>query len=152
MSFSRGWDPLRPDDYGPLWEHVVLEYLQAKGHDWTIRYWRDRAGREIDFVVVKDQEHVDAIECKWDPSHFDPSALEIFRSYYPNGTNFLICPLSSRGFLKRFGDREVLYATRQTGSFMRKISTGESCAHEKESGTFNSLWRPLENLENLKRC
>ena len=30
MSFCRGWDPLRPDDYGPLWEHVVLEINQCR--------------------------------------------------------------------------------------------------------------------------
>ena len=29
VSFCRGWDPLRPDDYGSLWEHIVLEYLLA---------------------------------------------------------------------------------------------------------------------------
>ena len=27
VSFARGWDPLRPEDLGILWEHVVLEYL-----------------------------------------------------------------------------------------------------------------------------
>jgi uncharacterized protein len=29
VSFARGWDPLRQDDFGPLWEHIVLEHLQA---------------------------------------------------------------------------------------------------------------------------
>ncbi|MCJ7684490.1 MAG: DUF4143 domain-containing protein [Desulfobacteraceae bacterium] len=25
VSYCRGWDPLRPADFGSLWEHVVLE-------------------------------------------------------------------------------------------------------------------------------
>jgi predicted AAA+ superfamily ATPase len=29
VSFVRGWDPLRLDDLGPLWEHLVLETLQG---------------------------------------------------------------------------------------------------------------------------
>ena len=29
VSFARGWDPLRQDDFGILWEHLVLEQLQA---------------------------------------------------------------------------------------------------------------------------
>jgi hypothetical protein len=29
VSSARGWDPLRPEDLGTLWEHFVLEHLQA---------------------------------------------------------------------------------------------------------------------------
>jgi len=29
VSFARGWDPLRRDDFGVLCEHLVLEHLQA---------------------------------------------------------------------------------------------------------------------------
>ena len=38
VSFARGWDPLRAEDYGLLWEHVVLEYLQAHAHTWKLHY------------------------------------------------------------------------------------------------------------------
>jgi len=101
LSFARGWDPLRPEDYGLLWEHLVLEYLQAHGHDWRIQYWRDAAGREIDFVIARSRDQVDAIECKWDPAQFDPAALKVFRSYYPRGTNYLLSPLTSPGYRKK---------------------------------------------------
>ncbi len=73
VSFARGWDPLRPDDCGLLWEHLVLETLQAAFPDEPIRYWRDKAGYEVDFVRVRSRDEVDAIECKWATARF-PSA------------------------------------------------------------------------------
>jgi uncharacterized protein len=105
VSFCRGWDPLRPDEYGSLWEHVVLEYLEA--HEQQLLYWRDAAGREVDFVIPHGRDRVDAIECKWNPAQFDPSALKVFRKYYPKGTNYLICPLSVPRYMKKVSDLDV---------------------------------------------
>lgn len=82
VSFSRVWDPLRPSDYGALWEHLVLEYLLAHGHQWQVQYWRDATGHEVDFVVARSRDKVDIIECKWDPSQFDPAGMTGFRSYF----------------------------------------------------------------------
>ena len=102
ITFVRGWDPLRPQDYGILWEHLILEYLQANFPNETIRYWRDKAGREIDFILARRRDQVDAVECKWNPSEFDPAALEVFRGYYPKGENYLVCPITGPGYLKQF--------------------------------------------------
>jgi len=107
VSFCKGWDPLRPDDYGILWEHLVLEYLQAHHHNLTIQYWRDAAGREVDFVIVRNRDEVDALECKWDLRHFEPSSLKTFRTYYPGGKNYLICPLPETGYMKRIAGVDV---------------------------------------------
>jgi hypothetical protein len=107
VAFSRGWDALRPDDHGPLWEHLVLDTLLARGADWRVQYWRDAAGREIDFVVAHGRAGVDAIECKWDPRHFEPAALKTFRAYYPTGRNYLVCPSGGPGHSRRAGGLEV---------------------------------------------
>jgi len=107
VSFSRGWDPLRPEDFGLLWEHIVLEYIQAHGHILKINYWRDTAGREIDFVIAHGRDDVDAIECKWDPMQFEPAGLKIFRSYYPRGTNFLLSPITGSGYWKNISGLEI---------------------------------------------
>jgi uncharacterized protein len=107
VSFAREWDPLRPDDCGVLWEHLVLESLQAACPDETIRYWRDKAGREVDFVRVRSRDEVDAIECKWHASAFDPSALKVFRSHYPKGRNFLVTPLTGPAYARRFDPLEI---------------------------------------------
>jgi hypothetical protein len=103
----RGWDPLRPDDFDVLWEHMVLEYLDAHGHERKIQYWRDANGREIDFVMVRNREEVDAIECKWDPVQFDPEAIKLFRSYYPGGNNYVLSPLTIQGYPKKVSGLDV---------------------------------------------
>lgn len=111
VSFARGWDPLRPEDCGLLWEHVVLECLQANVPDVPVRYWRDKAGREVDFLLTRRRDEVDAIECKWDPAAFDPSPLEVFRKSYPHGRNYLVTPSGDSGYVRRFRDMEVRVCT-----------------------------------------
>lgn len=106
VSFSRGWDPLRPEDYGILWEHIVLEFIQAQGKEWRIHYWRDASGRELDFVIPRSRDALDFIECKWDPQEIDPSAARTFRSYYPQGANYLMSPLAIGGYSKSVGGLE----------------------------------------------
>ena len=107
VSFFRGWDPLRPDDYGVLWESMALEYLQAQGHRWRVQYWRDAAGREVDFVIARNREEVDAIECKWDPTQFNPEAMKLFRSYYPRGNNYVLSPLTLKGYSRKVSGLNV---------------------------------------------
>jgi len=107
VSWARGWEPLRTDDCGFLWEHVVLEHLQAHFPDTPVHYWRDKQGREVDFVVVRSRDEVDVIECKWSSDAFDSTAVEAFRSHHPRGHNYLLCPLGSPGYTKRFGPHEV---------------------------------------------
>lgn len=107
VSFSRSWDPLRPGDYGPLWEHVVLEYLQAHAYESKTQYWRTADGREVDFVIARSRDKVDAIECKWSPEQFDPAGLRLFRSFYPKGRNYLVCPLTAPGYPRRISNLDI---------------------------------------------
>lgn len=111
VSFARGWDPLRPDDFGPLWEHMVLEHFQARLPDVPVCYWRDKQGREVDFVLARRRDEVDAIECKWNPDSFEPAALKLFRSYYPLGRNYLVTPAGDPAYSRRYGDLEVQVCT-----------------------------------------
>ena len=107
VSFARGWDPLRAEDLDLLWEHLVLEHLQAQFPEQPMRFWRDKAGREIDFVLVLRRDEVDAIECKWNPAAFDSSSLKLFRSYYPKGRNYLVTPSADKAYNKRYGQLTV---------------------------------------------
>lgn len=107
VSWARGWEPLRPDDCGLLWEHVVLEHLQAHFPDTPVCYWRDKQGREVDFVLARGRDEVDVIECKWNSDAFESDALHVFRSHYPKGRNYLLSPLGSQGYTKHFGTHEV---------------------------------------------
>lgn len=111
VSFARGWDPLRHDDFGPLWEHLVLEHLQAHFPNLPVRYWRDKSGREVDFVLAHRRDEVDAIECKWDPAALDSSALKLFRSYYPKGKNYLVTPSGDPAYTRRYGTLTIRVCT-----------------------------------------
>jgi len=111
VSFVRGWDPLRAEDFGALWEHLVLEHLQALFPDLPVRYWHDKSGREVDFVLAHRRDAVDAIECKWNPAAFDSSALQVFRGFYPKGRNYLVTPSGDPPYTKRFGKLEVRICT-----------------------------------------
>ncbi|EKD26336.1 MAG: hypothetical protein ACD_79C01248G0001 [uncultured bacterium] len=96
ISFFRGWDPLRPDDYGILWEHIVLESLQAFFYNEPIYFWRDTSGHEIDFIRVRTRDEVDVYECKWNPNNFNSKSLTIFRSFYPKGNNYIVSPVTEQ--------------------------------------------------------
>ena len=111
VSFARGWDPLRQEDLDILWEHLVLEQLQAHFPNTPVRYWRDKQGHEVDFVLARGRDEVDVIECKWDPRAFDGVALDVFRGYYPRGRNYLVSPSADQGYLRRFGSHEVQVCT-----------------------------------------
>jgi predicted AAA+ superfamily ATPase len=103
VSFFKGWDTLRTEDKGILWEHLVLETLQAYYPDKKIMYWRDKSGREIDFVIQKERDSVDVFECKWNVDDFSPKSLKVFRKFYPNGKNYLVSPVAI-SYKKRYDD------------------------------------------------
>jgi hypothetical protein len=107
VSFARGWDPLRPSDRGLLWEHLVLEAFQAQWPDEPVRYWRDKAGHEVDFVRPRARDAVDAYECKWDAAAFDATALKVFRAAYPKGDNYLLSPGADRAYVKKVDGLEI---------------------------------------------
>ena len=94
---ARGWNSLRPDDCGVLWEHLVLDTLIAAGIP-KIHFWRDKQQREVDFVVPTGRDSVNAIECKWKPEAFETRGLKAFRNQYPKGKNYVVSPLNNPGY------------------------------------------------------
>ena len=86
----RGWINLRREDYGQLWEHIVLNELIGRGSASNINYWRDKQGHEIDFVLSNRKSSPIAIECKWSSTNFDPKNLKIFRRRYSKGKNYVV--------------------------------------------------------------
>lgn len=91
VTYVRGWNEIRDEDRGILWEHLVLDILRAETGGEGLFYWRDKSGREVDFVVRRGRG-VDAVECKMNPDRFDPYSLSVFRQSYPSGRNLLVCP------------------------------------------------------------
>ena len=104
----RGWEELRNDDCGPLWEHLVLDTFIAAGEA-AIHYWRDKQHREVDFVLPRGRRGVDAVECKWNPKSFEPRGLLAFRERYPQGRNFVLCPTEGEPYEKTVAGLEVRF-------------------------------------------
>jgi uncharacterized protein len=105
----RGWQSLRRDDLGVLWEHFVLNEMQSVLQGSKISYWRDKSGHEIDFVLERRGQGPMAIECKWSSDSLDAGALQAFRRQYPKGVNVVVAHDADRPFRKRFGEIEVRF-------------------------------------------
>jgi len=103
--YAKGWEDLRPEDAGLLWEHLVLDTLRAAQCP-KIHFWRDKQQREVDFVLPRGRDAVDAIECKWNPDAFELRGLKAFRDNYPNGRNYLLSPSVRHRTIRRAGDLE----------------------------------------------
>jgi hypothetical protein len=98
VSFIKGWDTIREDDRGLLWEHLVLDSLRTIVNENNLFFWRDKSGREVDFVIKKNRYDVDAFECKINSKDFSVKNLKVFREIYPHGRNFCISPNISESY------------------------------------------------------
>jgi uncharacterized protein len=109
VCYHRGWHTLRRDDMGFLWEHFVLNEIHAHLQSRDIRYWRDKRGHEVDFVLATRKKPPLAIECKWSASEFDPMNLQAFRRRYARGDNFVVANDVDRSFSRSYGDLSVKF-------------------------------------------
>ena len=109
VAHYRGWSELRPEDYGNLWEHVVLNELQAASQLREIRYWRDKQGHELDFVLPGTARAPVVIECKWKAGAFDPANLLLFRKAYPQGVNLVVASDVDQPFTRTHRGLKVRY-------------------------------------------
>jgi hypothetical protein len=57
VTFEKGWDSIRDEDQGLLWEHLVLDALRWRYADEDIFYWLDKSQREVDFVLRRGRDH-----------------------------------------------------------------------------------------------
>ena len=109
VTFAKGWDSIREEDRGLLWEHLVLDTLRSSTENRTIYYWRDKTGREVDFVIKGNGRQVDAVECKINPDRFEPESLTVFREDYFEGRNYVVSPAVKTPYQQRFGKLMVRY-------------------------------------------
>lgn len=107
IAHFNGWESIRDDDAGLLWEHLVLDELRREFPARKIHYWRDKSGRELDFVVEHSPNKVDIYEAKLTPDAFDAGNLQRFRQLHPEGENFVICPYVPDPFRERKGSVTV---------------------------------------------
>lgn len=108
VCFVRGWNTLRDEDRGQLWEHLVLETLLSEHESRRLYYWRDKQKREVDFVIDRRDEQVDAVECKWQADRFKHDALAAFRRLHPDGHNYLLVPATDAPYVDQAGDLSIV--------------------------------------------
>ena len=111
VCYLRGWYELREEDLGLLWEHFVLNELQAQLQTRAINYWRDKRGHEVDFVYIQRGRKPVTIECKWSAGAFDAQNLLAFRRQYPEGMNFVVAPDVGQAYVHRFRTVSVQFVS-----------------------------------------
>ncbi len=84
-------------DAGARFENLVAAHLlkwvhwqqDAQGRDLELRYFRDVAGREVDFVISEGRRPIRFIECKWrdEPLH---KGLRYLKERFPDAEAFQI--------------------------------------------------------------
>jgi uncharacterized protein len=109
VCYHRGWHVLRREDLGVLWEHFVLNEMQAYVQAREVRYWRDKRGHEVDFVLVRRGKPLLTIECKWSATEFDPDHLKAFRRQYPQSNSVVVAHDVERSFTRTYGDVAVRF-------------------------------------------
>ena len=104
VTFEKGWDTIRDDDRGLLWEHLALDELRFRFTDEDIFYWQDKSHREVDFVIRRERDRVDVMECKINPDKLNAKPIEVFRNSYPQGDNYIVSPAVRKPYQIRRGD------------------------------------------------
>jgi uncharacterized protein len=101
ICYYRGWDVLRPADYGSLWEHIVLNEIHAALQTRRIHYWGDKKGHEVDFVLARRGGSPIAIECKWSERELDPKSLHTFALLYPEADLYVVSHDIDKTFVRK---------------------------------------------------
>jgi len=117
----KGWDRLRNEDRGVLWEHYVLNEYLDRTQDQRMQYWRDKRGHEIDFVLAHRGGSTTAIERKWQAAGFDARNLKAFRSRYPDGDNFVVADDVDASYVRDY--REVTVRFVNLPELIRRVAT-----------------------------
>lgn len=109
VSYYKGWFEPRPEDFGVLWEHFVLNELNTcLEQNSLIHYWRDKQKHELDFIIAKRGKAPVALECKWKADAADIGIFRIFRSHYPEGENWVVASDVDQPYRRKI-DRLIIH-------------------------------------------
>ena len=110
ICYYRGLHDIKSNELGQMWEHFVLNELQAHLQSRKIRYWRDKQGHEVDFIIERRGHAPIAMEAKWSSKNCDFTGLRVFLRQYPNAKAFLVCNDLSKSIKKNIDGISVVYA------------------------------------------
>lgn len=132
VCYYRGWNELRSEDMGYLWEHFILNEMNSRDHIRNIRYWRDKRGHEVDFVLAPRGKKPIAVECKWSADNIELKSLHAFRRAYPEGENWIIAHNVERSFDRKDGDLRLRFLSLQ--DFSNRLEYKEAGTLRLRSG------------------
>jgi len=130
VCYHRGWQDLRQEDLGLMWEHFVLNEIEAHLQTRTVRYWRDKRGHEVDFVLLPRGGAPLAVECKWSADGFDAENLRAFRGKHPEGENVVVAHDVEQPFHRTC--RNIVVRFDSLPSFVNRI-TGHRTSTQSKS-------------------
>lgn len=107
VTFEKGWERIRDEDRGVLWEHLVLDTLRFRFADRDIFYWQDKSRREVDFILRRGSDRIDTVECKVNPDRVSAASIESFRTLYPRGNSYVVSPAVKQPYRIRRGGRAI---------------------------------------------
>ena len=90
---------------GPRFENLVASHLlkwvhfrqDTEGRDVELRYFRDRDGREVDFVVVEGRRPQLLVECKWGDAEVD-RGLRYLKQRFPEADAWQVSAVGSKDY------------------------------------------------------
>ena len=99
-------------DDAPRFENLVACHLlkwvhfqqDAEGLDHELRYFRDKDGREVDFVVMQGRAPVLLVECKWSEGEIDKS-LKYLKAKFPETDAWQISATGEKNYVSGEGIR-----------------------------------------------
>jgi len=102
VCYYRGISDLRDDDLGLLWEHLVLNEIQAQFQLRQVHYWRDKRGHEVDFVLIFRGLAPVVVECKWSANNFDAKNVLAFSRRYPEAVFYVVSADVTRAYHRKY--------------------------------------------------
>jgi len=109
VCYYRNWTTLSPEAMGVLWEHFVINELEARIPQRALHYWRDKRGHEVDLVLPEKDKSVTALECKWSADAFEPDGMKAFRLLHPAGFNIVVCANVKETYHRKMGDLKITF-------------------------------------------
>ncbi len=111
VAWSQGIHEIPPKDAGFFFEHVVLNELYARLQTRDVFHWRDKRGREVDFVLAPRGKPPLAIEVKWHSDRFDPAGMKAFRALHPGWVNIVVSSDTVHPFTRSMDGLDISFCS-----------------------------------------
>lgn len=124
VAWALGLHEITVKDRGIFWEHLVINELAARLQTRNILHWRNKKGREVDFVIAPRGKPSVAIEAKYSAEAFDPAGMMAMRELHPGGPNIVVASDIHTPYNRTFGSLKVRFCP--LGSLAEEITTDAS--------------------------